>query len=303
MITGEHAVVYGHPAIVCAIDQRVTLSFEPRHDTKVCVQSDVAETTEIEIADACAEGPLRFVFGAIEQFAAKLSNGFNLTIQSEINPTLGLGSSAAVTAAMFAGLNMMVHPDQDVTTGLVRADLHETALKLIRQIQGRGSGADLAASFFGGMLSYQIGDAESQANVSSLPSPPPMSLRYSGYKTPTSVVLEKVANEMKGREAEFAKLYQKMGLYSGVAIEAAKHKDWPVFHVQIDIYQSLMAKLGVSDEKLDALVEEAVQHPRVESAKISGSGLGDCIVAFGDCPATHTPVKLAEDGIRIEAIG
>ena len=298
MITGEHAVVYGHPAIVCAIDQRITIVFKARKDRQVRVTSEITEATEITIEDARAEGPLRFVFGAVERLAAELPHGFDIEIKSDINPTLGLGSSAAVTVAMFAGLLKFIGADD-----LEPPKIHQLALELVRKIQGRGSGADLAASAFGGLSHYQIATEDTSAKVERLPDPGPMSLCYSGYKTPTGVVLEKIASEMRTNPAHYQTLYARMGDVAQKTIDAARQTDWPTFHQSIDAYQHLMAELGVSDDKLDELIVAARKHAGVKSAKISGSGLGDCIVAFGDCPPTHTPAILAIDSVRIEAIG
>jgi len=100
------------------------------------------------------------VYGYPAQYAGRLAHGIRLTINSQIDPTLGLGSSAAVTAATLAALNFFVH--QDVPTGAAGlhqrqlGDLHRTGLAVIRELQGRGSGADLAASLCGGMLAYQL---------------------------------------------------------------------------------------------------------------------------------------------------
>merc|ERR1711865_1201575 len=69
---------------------------------------------------------------------------------------LGLGSSAAVTVATLGLLHELTN--QEATAPLLKSKvrLHTAALKLTRQLQGRGSGADLAASLHGGLLGYQL---------------------------------------------------------------------------------------------------------------------------------------------------
>ena len=62
-------------------------------------------------------------------------------------------------------------------------------------------------------------------------------------------------------------------------------------------YQLLMEDLGVSDAKLDQMIRDARRHQGLLAAKISGSGLGDCILAFGDVPEGFTPVKFADTGL------
>ena len=310
MITGEHAVVYGHPAIVCAVEQRLTVSFKARTDRLVNVQSDICDPITMSIEDATATGPLRYVFGAIALYRDHLSYGFDITIASDINPTLGLGSSAAVTIAMLGGLHFLTAHQQDASLPVSElSKIHRQALGLVRSVQGRGSGADLAASLFGGMVAYQLPQAllsgsdlspHSCARIDKLPDPPEMSLCYCGYKTPTGEVLKRIAERMVGKEAAFEALYGRMGAISAQTIDAVKKGDWTTFSHSINLYQDLMVELGVSDPALDDLIARARGSDHVSAAKISGSGLGDCIVAFGSPPEHHMAAILAPQGLRID---
>ncbi|MEL6640074.1 MAG: hypothetical protein AAFP98_01975 [Pseudomonadota bacterium] len=62
-------------------------------------------------------------------------------------------------------------------------------------------------------------------------------------------------------------------------------------------YQALMADLGVSDDAIEAAIAIAEGTEGVISAKISGSGLGDCVVAIGSVPQGFVPVTLAQKGV------
>jgi mevalonate kinase len=263
----------------------------------VRVLSEIAEPTQISLDEAKAQGPLRFVFGAIEMMKAKLPHGFDIEIRSQINPNLGLGSSAAVTTAMFAGLQQFTD-DAEINA----RDIHCQALALVRKIQNRGSGADLAASAFGGMVHYQLGDDDQPKTIAPLSFNLPLGLCYAGYKTPTAQVLRMVAEAMQKEPQKYKDIYARMGGVAQGTIDAAQQMDWSNFHQLINQYQSLMQELGVSDQKLEELIRTALNDPSVESAKISGSGLGDCVVAIGGCPPSFTKAELARDGVRIEAM-
>ncbi|MFY0596727.1 MAG: hypothetical protein JXQ85_09875 [Cognatishimia sp.] len=289
MITGEHAVVYGHKAIVAAIEQRITVMLSPRADRVIRIQSEIAEPLEVALDDLPSGGDYRFILAAIARHKAGLATGFDLTISSEINPTLGLGSSAAVTVATLGALlRYQARPTSNV---------HAQALSIVQEIQGRGSGADLAASFKGGMLAYQ---ALPSPVLHPLPTPPQLSLRYCGYKTPTAEVLRQIATRMVGQEAYFKALYEKMGTEADIAIEAAETADWAGFAQSLTTYQALMEELGVCDDTLAQIISEARSDNSVLAAKISGSGLGDCVLAVGNTPQEFTPVTLAKEGLLID---
>ncbi len=282
MITGEHAVVYGHPAIVAAIEQRATVTATPLEAPELRITSEIAPPQSLPLDALIPEGPYRFVIAAALFYAN--GQGVALDIRSEIDPTLGLGSSAAVTIATLAAL-----------AGHGERKLHARALHIIRQIQGRGSGADLAASLMGGALRYQLG-VKSSARFERLPDPPALSLFNVGYKTPTAEVLARVAEARAKDPARIDAIYARMGTCAAETIELITTQGWEATGPALTRYQSLMESLGVSDENLDAAIGRALGGD-VIGAKISGSGLGDCVLALGGCPDGFSPAPLATKGV------
>ena len=345
MITGEHAVVYGYPAVVCAIDQRVTIMATPQATRQLQIFSGISDPVAVALDGFDVSGPMRFVLAAVALYRGRLSHGLRLNIVSQIDPTLGLGSSAAVTIATLGLLEALTQTQTQTQSGKApktetparcaplsaryKVQLHHQALRIIRNLQGRGSGADLAASLHGGLLGYQLGLAAANkaivngppkdagmflqpsekgdhvsnaehATILSLPRPPQMSLCYCGYKTPTGQVLAALAQKMVGREVEFAALYARMGACAMAAISSAQRDDWRLFGEQLNAYQGLMVELGVSDPTLDALVARARDQTGVTAAKISGSGLGDCILALGPLVAQHQPAPFTAKGLVLD---
>lgn len=293
MITGEHAVVYGHRAIVAAIEQHVTVTLSPRTDRRVSIQSEIADPLETTIEALPEGGAYRFVLAAIARYARDMPSGCDLKIKSAINPTLGLGSSAAVTIACLGTLARFA--------GQSTAGLHGRALSIIRALQGRGSGADLAASLHGGMVAYRTALDTTSADIQVLPLPPdPLSLRYAGYKTPTGDVLALIAARMAEDGPRYAALYEAMGATSEEAIASAEQEAWPAFYDGLTAYQTHMAALGVSDDTLDHIIAGARQVSATKAAKISGSGLGDCVLAFGPSPPDFTPAQIAQKGLTFD---
>lgn len=305
MVTGEHAVVYGHPAIVCAIEQRIQVTVSALTRRVVEVHSTISAPVTMPLDSIVVEGPMKFVLAVIAQYADQLQFGIRVDVRSDINPVMGLGSSAAVTAASLAAIDTVANrtekPDFELP---VMKKLHKAGLQIIRDIQGRGSGADLAASLHGGMIAYRLPSGfcaeDKDASMQLLPASPQLSLCYVGYKTPTSEVLAKVAAERKGKEPLYDDLYQQMGDCATQTISAARDKDWRRFGLHLQSYQNHLKTLGVSDQALEQLVAEGSRNPDTIAVKISGSGLGDCVLAVGAVPESFTNLTVASDGVRID---
>ena len=181
MLFGEHAVLRGFPAIACAVNSRLRVVLEPRGDRLVQVTSDLGRLgTSLDALEI--RKPFTFLLTALQHAARPLEHGLDIRVEAEFSSTVGLGSSAAVTVATLAALDRL--QDHDAPAG----DLLARAIRVIRAVQGLGSGTDAAASLHGGIVLF---DPAPQA-VTTLPGKPPISLVYSGAKDPTAFVVAAV---------------------------------------------------------------------------------------------------------------
>ena len=140
MLMGEHSVLFGEKALACAVDKRIEVVLSPLDDRTVSVDSALASYSS-NLDNLSDEPKLSFVLCAIRMFADKAPSGFELTIRSEFSHTVGLGSSAAVTAGVVAALAEYADEELDPER------LFDQSLSVVHQVQdGRGSGTDLAAS-------------------------------------------------------------------------------------------------------------------------------------------------------------
>ncbi|MDA0577139.1 MAG: hypothetical protein O3B24_03470, partial [Verrucomicrobia bacterium] len=138
MLFGEHAVLHGHLAIACSIDPRVTVRVHRRADGDVHVSSALGECqSAMRAPDTSA--PFQFLMTAVTDFAKQLPGGVTVHVQSEFRADMGLGSSAAVTVATYAALDCLCG------TRRVQDDLLMRCRAIVRRVQGRGSGTDVAA--------------------------------------------------------------------------------------------------------------------------------------------------------------
>jgi len=304
MILGEHSVVYGHPAIACALDQFITIDWQARQDSEIHISSELAHF-QTDIQHLNTHPKLRFVGLALQAFKPHLSFGLNIDIKSEFSSTIGLGSSAAVLAATLHGLNVITQQKYSTLS------LFEMGHAIIMEIQGRGSGTDLAASLTGGVIYFEPKSPnQSKTKITKLPHVFPLCLIYAGYKTPTADVLALVAQQWQDQPKQLAALYQAMGNTTQQAFKSLNSstetfetpKTLSAFYQSLQTYQQLMDQLGVNDSTLSILINSLQQCPSIHAAKISGSGLGDCVLGLGNlkaCDASQTRLLSAYQQLQV----
>lgn len=294
MLLGEHAVLHGRLAIVCAVNRRLHAQLGPRADRLIRIKSALGDhQTDIDRIETAPA--LKFVMAAIAAYRAHFKTGFDLEIRSGFSHRIGFGSSAATTVATHAALRCWLG------CGDQKPELFDVARKTIRDVQGVGSGADVAASVFGGVVGYR---AEPQ-EITPLAVTHPLTAVYSGSKTPTPEVIAIVEARRQKEPGRFAEIFSRMEQTSLDALDALKKEDWSRVGTALDAGQVLMREAGVSNDTLDAIVGSLRADPGILGAKISGSGLGDCAVGLGrarNTPAVGEviPVDIESGGVRRE---
>jgi mevalonate kinase len=296
MLFGEHAVLRGHTAVVCAVNQHMHVHLTPQTGSRISLRSDLG-TLEADLDALPDSKSFRFVLAAIRALRPELSSGFSMSIHSDFSPTVGLGSSAAVTAATVAALHAWTDKPVDADS------LFPPCLDIIRSIQGTGSGADLAASLYGGTLAYR---AEPR-HVRPLNHIFPITVVYSGYKTPTVNVIQQVDQQRQRFPELYHQLDHLINNVSERAAQAIEEEDWPAVGELMSINQGLMDALGVNAGPLSEIVYGLRADPGILGSKLSGSGLGDCVIGLGDIQSSEflyptMPIQMSRTGVRVERL-
>jgi mevalonate kinase len=286
MLFGEHAVLHARPAIACAIDTWLTIDWQTCNDNSIHIDSSLGE--HITDWQTLAEHPkLTFIMEALRQFKTITQqdlSGLTLTISSDINSTQGLGSSSAVVAAMVTGLSVI---EPALTNIKARFSL---GLSVIRAVQGAGSGTDLAAALTGGIMMLEPSTQDIQRLADSLP----IISVYCGYKTPTPIVIKHVQANWANNDPLFLHWLDCTTQITHLAAEAIQHHNLPALGRCMNMAHGLMNGLGVSDNQLESIANRLRQTQGITGAKISGSGLGDCVIGLG------TPNQPLDDGLAIQ---
>jgi len=292
IVMGEHAVLHGYPAIVAALDVRLSVTLSPLQHAQLSIDSSVGEwqsSLNYALDIGLDQQPLRFVLAVLQFYSTgvKTLPGLHIKVNSDIDPTMGLGSSAALTVALVGALRTWLGLGQN--QGQDQQQTLEDAVTIIRKVQGRGSGADAAASCYGGLVRYDAKHRQAKALLSRSDTPvlPDLRLIYTGYKTPTPEVVALVARWMQAEPLRYKQIYAAMGELVTVAEAAIGQADWPAMAAAMNAYQQQMQALGVCDEGTQIAVDAAWQEVEIApnkhelAVKISGSGLGDCILGLG----------------------
>lgn len=279
MLLGEHAVLRGSLAIVCAVNRYLTVTLIPRDDQVININSALLGNIQLHKNDFNIRAPWELVLMAIATQVEKIPSGFDLTIESDFSDKIGLGSSAAVVVAIIKIL------DQWLNSKHTSIAILKTAREVIRAFQGVGSGADVAASVFGGVISYQM----EPLLVESLHAKLPLVAVYSGSKVSTKEVIKKV-DAVCAKHANVVKtIFSSIDCCTREAIDAINDSDWRKLGELMNIHQGLQDALGVNNEILSELIFALRQHKNIYGAKISGSGLGDCVIGLGELPENYFP--------------
>ncbi len=155
MLSVGYAVVHGRPTIVTAVDQRLYATVVKNGvDVFHLDAPDLGLTSYTKtIADlGTKELPkaVRFIEILYKNFLEKhpQKEGIIVTTKSDFSSFYGFGSSSAVTVAFAKALTNLY------SIKMSNSELFDLCYKAVIDVQGVGSGFDLAAAIWGGTLYF-----------------------------------------------------------------------------------------------------------------------------------------------------
>ena len=275
MLMGEHAVVYGKPALVTALSCRLTVSVKKNSFSDININArDLEYKTSIPLPDLYryqAPRQMAFLIKTITRFYSEfnINDGLDISIKSQFSPQLGLGSSAAVTVAAFHALSVLFQKN------LSKYKLFELAYRVVSDIQGKTSGFDVASSIFGGTICYQMD--KKIVNLKKVN--PPFLVVYTGVKADTGRLVNKVSQIKKKKARLVNRVFAEISALVEKGKKSYVNEDWSEFGRLMGKHQHLLFDLGVSTFKIDKLIDLALKNGAL-GAKLSGAGGGDCIIVL-----------------------
>ena len=306
---GEHAVVYGEPAVPCAIERRARVTVEARDDSQIRVQAkdltlDGFTVTwgdggnnrpDIDVPTPIVEAAMGYIDGAIEQAldAAGVADvGFDVTVESDIPLGAGLGSSAAVVVA---GIDAAT---RELGLELGSDEIADRAYHVERDVQdGQASRADTFCSTMGGAVRVQGEDRRRLRDVPSLP----FVVGYDGNTGDTGALVAGV-RALKEEYGFAADTVGAIGDIVRTGESAIKRGDIEELGRLMNFNHGLLSAVGVSSRSLDMMVW-AAREAGAFGAKLTGSGGGGCIVALDRTEQTRTALEYTpgcENAFRAE---
>jgi phosphomevalonate kinase len=291
LLTGAYAVLEGAPAIVMAVDRHVVA------DPSRCANQP---TREVLFALSTSEAP------EVETEALLWSGG----------EKLGLGSSAAVLVASLGA--KLAAEGADLRDSAVRRVIFEQARAAHASAQSGGSGVDVAASVYGGVLRYALPKSgPAVIDPVELPSALHVAVFWTGVSARTPELRAKVESLRVRAPALYEACLGSLTEVACAASRAVDGGDAPAFISAARAAEDALSTLGVAADAPIVLpkVAELARAAHDEGASFcpGGAGGGDVTVYLGTAPPSdkflsaaraakveRVPICPDQGGVRID---
>jgi mevalonate kinase len=289
ILLGEHAVVYGYPALAAALDRGVMIDAVGTPAGGPLRLDIPAWDLRVSASSRDEEHPVARALAAIADELAIGRPSVTLLGDAQIEHSAGLGSSAAMAVAIARALLVWSKRPQDVPAVLAAASASESVM------HGKPSGIDATVATHGGIGVYRktAGLRPLKAKLRVLVAP-------SGAPRSTAAMVDRVAQAtLSGRTQvganapitnDDARLVE-LGNLTDTGTTSLLRNDLAGLGAAMNRAHVVLAELGVSTEQLDSLCD-AARATGAYGAKLTGAGGGGAVIAIA--PRDREAAILAE---------
>ncbi|MEM2942095.1 MAG: mevalonate kinase [Candidatus Bathyarchaeia archaeon] len=279
IITGEHFVVHGQPALAAAVNLYSKVSVETGSPGIVEISSselgisarfEAGQMGSFEVDERRMLEPLMLVVEEVLDRAGERRLGLRLRIESEIPVGVGLGSSASTAVSTAAAVAELLG------LKLTREQIRELASIQEQSIHKKPSGIDAHVTTYGGVVLFKLGKQPSHLQ-------PTDDVRIiignTGATRSTGDLVSRVGHRIQMGDTDLMRISEAAGQITLQAVEAYVKRDFQQLGRLMDENHELLRQAGVSTSQLDSLVE-AARDAGALGAKLTGAGGGGCMIAL-----------------------
>lgn len=274
ILLGEHAVVYGRPAIaipVWEVAAQAEVIDDPGAPPGAIWLEAPAIELEGDLASLDPAHPLpRIVLDTLHAIGMEKPAPFRLRVTSSIPIASGLGSGAAVSVAVARALS------QHLGAPLDPARISALAFAVERIHHGTPSGIDNTVVAYGQPVYFCRDKPPAPFRVGA---PLCLVLGDTGVPVPTSVAVGGVRERRRLHPVTYEARFDAIG----ALVEEGRERIEAGLRSEVGNLMSrnhaLLQEIGVSSAALDSLVQAALE-AGAWGAKLSGAGLGGTMLAL-----------------------
>jgi len=271
ILFGEHFVVYGVKAILCAINKRVTVTAENIETKIISIKSNIGDL-ELQPNKPISEidSPLKPFYYLANKMIQNQNTGIKIIVESEIPLGVGLGSSSACCVAGAAAISRLFSDTS-------KEKILELAIEAEKTIFQNTSGADCTVCTYGGIMEFN-----KENGYTKIKSEPNFHLviANSNIEHSTELVVNEVKSFKEKNEEEFSKLCDNETNLVEDVLELLKENNTKKLGEKINQNQKYLEAIGVSNEKIKEMIQIGMKSSF--GVKITGAGGGGCIFALTD---------------------
>jgi mevalonate kinase len=304
ILCGEHAVVYGRPAIalpLSGVGARAVVQSGMPGSGIIVDASDLGQRWRPTDAPDQPLGEL--VLRVLDQLGRTPTLDLQITITSTIPIASGMGSGAAIATAIVRAL--AAHVGHELPAETISALVYTSE----QRFHGTPSGIDNTVVAFERPIWFSrrlttdnqatnlYGGPSVAAPVAATIAPIGIAAPFTllvgdtGVRSPTHLPVGEVRQRWQASPALYEALFDAVGALVLQARAALAQGDIPALGALLDTNQALLEQIGVSSPELDRLVA-AARGAGALGAKLSGAGWGGVMIALV-APAMRERVALA----------
>ena len=277
ILLGEHFVVYKNPAILAAINRRITVHLKPNGDNFIRIKAGLTEHVvsaskrQLSKRRTNSDSFLYPVLSCINDIQYQMSDfsGLDVIIESQIPHGEGLGSSAASCVATVGAMRCLFGEIDKPT-------ICKNAAEAERIIHKNSSGADCYVSTFGGLIYYHPTRGYTHMN-------PKIKFRFlvctTGIRHDTGKLVLKVKKFREKKPSIFEELAERAKIICNDAKKAMNRGDQETLGKMMTENHDLLTRLEVSHPKLEEFIDICISNGAL-GGKLTGAGGGGSMIAL-----------------------
>lgn len=276
ILFGEHAVVYGRPALAAPVTEvRASAIVEDSLASGIRLKAPDLRR-DYWMREAKEGDPFARAVQLVLDAAKLLSTpDLTITVQSTIPIASGLGSGAAMAAAVIRALASHLGNVQLATDEQVSALTYQVE----QLLHGTPSGIDNTVVSFERPVYFVRRQPQNVIETLSVPEPLRFLVADTGKASPTKLVVGDVRHRWKAERERFERLFDSCGRVAMAARRAIEQGDTARLGSLMVENQAYLRELTVSSASLETLIA-AAKDAGALGAKLSGAGRGGNMIAL-----------------------